>query len=168
MPLTMSSLHLSDLGLLFPKCAIPVFEGLLPEPHNTTVLNLLFIIAHWHSLAKLRMHTDVTIQRLDDLTSDLGYHLRRFESETCSAYHTYELKREMEARQRKQVRQQKTIDVATATKPGNNNPSCGRMPKTFNLQTYKVHALGHYVEAIKTFGTTDSYSTEVVSILSVR
>jgi hypothetical protein len=71
----------------------------------------------------------------------------------------------MEARQRKQVRQQKTID---ATKLGKNKPSHGRMPKTFNLQTYKIHALGDYVEAIKTFGTTDSYSTEVVSIISVK
>lgn len=108
------------------------------------------------------MHTDATIQQLDDLTSDLGYCLRRFESETCSAYRTYELKREMEARQRKQARQQTTIGVATV-KPGKDKPSCGRMPKTFNLQTYKIHALGDYVDAIKTFGTTDSYSTEVVS-----
>jgi hypothetical protein len=157
--------NVAYLGLLFPKCAIPVFEGLLPEPHNTIVLDLLFTLAHWHSLAKLRTHTDVTIQRLDELTSDLGYHLRRFESDTCSAYHTYELKREMKARQRKQVHQQRTIN---ATTQGKNNPSCGRMPKTFNLQTYKVHALGDYVEAIKTFGTTDSYSTEVVSIISVN
>jgi hypothetical protein len=71
----------------------------------------------------------------------------------------------MEARQRKQVRQQKTVNT---TKQGNNKSSCGRMPKTFNLQTYKVHVLGDYVEAIKTFGTTDSYSTEVVSIISVN
>lgn len=158
----MSFLHLTELGLLFPKCAIPVFEGLLPEPHNTIVLDLLFTLGHWHSLAKLRTHTDVTIQRLDELTSDLGYHLRRFESDTCSAYHTYELKREREARQRKQVRRQKNIDATT------NSTSSGRLPKTFNLQTYKIHALGDYVEAIKTFGTTDSYSTEVVSIISVK
>ncbi|KAJ6619167.1 hypothetical protein B0H10DRAFT_1794003 [Mycena sp. CBHHK59/15] len=39
------------------QCAIPVFEGLLPEPHNNTVLNLLFTFAEWHVLAKLRMHT---------------------------------------------------------------------------------------------------------------
>ena len=114
------------------------------------------------------MHTDVTIQRLDDLTSDLGKELRQFQSDTCPAYDTHELKREMDARRRKQARQQKTTDVTTATNPGKSNASSGRMPKTFNLQTYKVHALGDYVEAIKTYGTTDSYSTEVVSTSSVR
>jgi len=39
------------------QCAIPVFEGLLPELHNTHVLKLLFDLAHWHGLAKLQMHT---------------------------------------------------------------------------------------------------------------
>ena len=34
--------------------------------------------------------------------------------------------------------------------------------KTFNLQTSKLHALGDYVETIKMFGTTDSYSTQIV------
>lgn len=31
-----------------------------------------------------------------------------------------------------------------------------------NLNTYKVHALGDYVETIRRYGTTDSYSTESV------
>ena len=33
----------------------------------------------------------------------------------------------------------------------------------FNLDTYKYHSLGDYVEHIKRYGTTDSYSTEAVS-----
>ncbi|KAG6853156.1 hypothetical protein C0991_006486 [Blastosporella zonata] len=32
--------------------------------------------------------------------------------------------------------------------------------KTFNMQTYKLHALGDYVNTILWFGTTDSYSTQ--------
>ena len=32
----------------------------------------------------------------------------------------------------------------------------------FNMCTYKLHALGHYIAAIVRFGTTDSYSTQVV------
>lgn len=31
-----------------------------------------------------------------------------------------------------------------------------------NLNTYKVHSLGDYVEAIRRYGTTDSFSTEMV------
>lgn len=37
-----------------------------------------------------------------------------------------------------------------------------RRRKTMNLDTYKVHALGDYVETIRTYGTCDSYSTERV------
>jgi hypothetical protein len=38
-----------------------------------------------------------------------------------------------------------------------------RQLKSLNLNTYKIHALGDYVLAIRTYGTTDSYSTETVS-----
>jgi hypothetical protein len=39
----------------------------------------------------------------------------------------------------------------------------GRMPKTLNLNTYKWHALGDVVPTIRLFGTTDLYSTQIVS-----
>ncbi|KAJ7163030.1 hypothetical protein C8R46DRAFT_813181, partial [Mycena filopes] len=32
------------------QCYIPVFEGLLPEPHNTIVLDLLYTFAYWHAV----------------------------------------------------------------------------------------------------------------------
>jgi hypothetical protein len=82
------------------QCAIPVFEGLLPEPHNTTVLQLLFTFAHWHGLAKLRLHTDATLAILDDETTKLGQQLRAFQTQTSTAFATHELKREADARQR--------------------------------------------------------------------
>ena len=62
------------------KCAIPVFEGLLPEPHNSKVLELLFTFAHWHGLAKLWMHNEATLNLLDDETTILGTQLRDFQS----------------------------------------------------------------------------------------
>jgi hypothetical protein len=34
--------------------------------------------------------------------------------------------------------------------------------KHFNLQTYKLHALGNYMSSIRRFRTTDSYSTQPV------
>ena len=106
------------------------------------------------------MHTDTTIQSLDDLTTDLGHQLRQFRTETCPAYQTYELKRETTARHR---RQKETTASSTNAKKDNPSSQRGRLPKAFNMQTYKFHALGDYVEAIKTYGTVDSYSTEVVS-----
>ena len=38
-----------------------------------------------------------------------------------------------------------------------------RREAKFSLSTYKHHALGDYVQAIRRYGTTDSYSTESVS-----
>ncbi|KAF8223821.1 hypothetical protein L208DRAFT_1315070, partial [Tricholoma matsutake] len=37
--------------------------------------------------------------------------------------------------------------------------------KTLNIFTYKFHALGDYVRSIHVFGTTDSYSTQLVNSL---
>jgi hypothetical protein len=39
-----------------------------------------------------------------------------------------------------------------------------RKPKSLNLDTYTYHALGDYVTTIRQFGTTDSYSTQPVSL----
>jgi hypothetical protein len=41
-----------------------------------------------------------------------------------------------------------------------------RKPKLLNLDTYTYHSLGDYVTTIRHFGTTDSYSTQSVSIQS--
>jgi hypothetical protein len=35
------------------QCAIPVFDQLVPPPHNKTILDLLFVLGMWHALAKL-------------------------------------------------------------------------------------------------------------------
>jgi hypothetical protein len=203
------------------QCAIPVFDGLLPEPHNHRVLELLFVMAHWHSLAKFRLHTDITLAAMDSITSLLGNKLRLFQSKTCSAFSTRELNRERDARVRRQNPKAKTNDrrsatlqnppvqkstgastarTSTAARAGpssedltalNHDPSLttrligsseasvrqqstasrsgparrdgGRREKAFNLNTYKFHALGDYASTIRQFGTTDSYSTEMVS-----
>jgi hypothetical protein len=135
-----------------------VFEGLLPEPHNNKILQLLFTFAHWHGLAKLRMHSDATIAILDDETTVLGEQLRGFESVTCAAFKTKELPREAQARKRRKVR------TTTSSLPESHNIPPERKSKTLNLQTYKFHSLGDYVSTIKCYGTTDSYTTSLVSI----
>lgn len=40
--------------------------------------------------------------------------------------------------------------------------------KLFSLQTYKIHALGDYADTIVQFGTTDSYSTQIVSTIGIH
>jgi hypothetical protein len=34
--------------------------------------------------------------------------------------------------------------------------------KRFNMDTYKLHAIGHYEECIRLFGTSDGYNTQTV------
>jgi hypothetical protein len=200
---------------------------------------LLFIVAHWHGLAKLRLHTDTTLDILDTLTVSLGKGLREFNQNTCSAFTTRELQREANARSRKQakaaqvrkgqmttdaeissesgkpksttkeavaantkkrkretgatepesvnarkhgqsVRSQATVPrplvstsqstaKVTTTRAVENFPDTmdtGRQRKELNLNTYKHHALGDVANTIRRYGTTDSYSTEPVSVVS--
>ncbi|KJA25614.1 hypothetical protein HYPSUDRAFT_108969, partial [Hypholoma sublateritium FD-334 SS-4] len=137
------------------QCAIPVFEGLLDEPHNTNILSLLFTYAEWHTLAKLRMHTDDTLGWLDESTRELGAQIRKFARHTCPCFDTVELPAEEAARVRRRTRRSHnstTADPASSSKK--------KLP--FNLITYKLHALGDYVRTIRTFGTTDLYSTQPV------
>jgi hypothetical protein len=103
------------------QCAIPVFDGLLPEPHNRAVMELLFVMAHWHALAKLRMHNDCTLDVMQTVTVSLGNKLRRFSQVTCSAFATKELQREYNARVRREARTaaKKSHGTAGASNPTN-------------------------------------------------
>jgi len=54
-----------------------------------------------------------------------------------------------------------------AAGPANSDPqkrNSGRQTKEFSLKTYKFHLLGDYCNTIRWFGTTDSYSTQPVSL----
>lgn len=90
-------------GLTLYQCSIPAFEGLLPEPHNTRVLELLYTMVHWHGLAKLRMHHEQTLQIMDAVTVSVGEKLRRFTLDTCASFATKELPREYNSRLRRQA-----------------------------------------------------------------
>ncbi|KIM51114.1 hypothetical protein SCLCIDRAFT_33728 [Scleroderma citrinum Foug A] len=140
-------------------CSIPVFEDLLPEPHNDFMMKLLFLLCHWHGLAKLCMHTEDTLRLMESVTVMLGNHLRTFTNETCATFSTKELHREAEAQTRRQARETLLKQGVFSRQP-NNTYTSTRKAKTLNLQTYKLHALGDYVEQIQTYGTTDSYSTQ--------
>lgn len=131
------------------------------------VIRLVFISAHWHGLAKLRLHTDITLGIMDRLTTELGQALRDFEEHTCPAYITRELPRETAARQRRQKSKKATSNKSDDVEPSAGAPDpesedLKRLKKSLNLHTYKYHSLGDYVETIRRYGTTDSYSSQTV------
>ena len=108
------------------------------------------------------MHTDLTLDILSHVTTSLGNSLRTFEEKTCAAFETRELERERAARQRRQ--EKSATNVLSDSKRPTAPSSKARKQKKLNLTTYKYHALGDYVDTIRRFGTTDSYSTQPVSI----
>jgi hypothetical protein len=137
---------------------------------------------------------------MDTVTRDLGDKFRKFKQTTCAAFKTRELRRELDARVRRQnkrtqsahtqkstpinsVRTNDPIEPGPSSRPRsmtstaqNSMPGCdtndklhatpqsARLSKTLNLNTYKHHALGDYTSVIRRYGTTDSYSTESVSL----
>jgi hypothetical protein len=144
-------------------------------------------MAHWHGLAKLRMHNDLTLDILDTVTISLGNELRNFSQKTCPAFETRELEREYSARIRREgkksapkrrttasashadapLQSDQATSPPTRQQPGSKSSTTGRRCKTFNLSTYKFHSYGDYVASIRKYGTTDSYSTEPVRGISV-
>lgn len=77
---------------------MPVFKGLFPPEHDGEFQTLLFRLAQWHALAKLRLHTDHSLDLLDKATRLLGDQLRKFQQFTCAAFKTMELPLETAAR----------------------------------------------------------------------
>ncbi|KIJ54888.1 hypothetical protein M422DRAFT_152963, partial [Sphaerobolus stellatus SS14] len=139
------------------QCSIPTFEGLLEEPYNSLLLDLLFVFCYWHGVAKLRMHTDSTINLLSELTKQFGTLIRKFDRETSSRYHTVELPREKAARARRiAAATNKGKEKTVPSIPKDNEPA---KQKSLNLKTYKFHAMGDYPYIIRHFGSIESYST---------
>lgn len=119
------------------------------------MLNLLFALSTWHALAKLRLHTNTTLRLLREATVDIGNLLRKFSDTVCPAYTTKDLPREAEARARKARKTDSTSLNTTA--------STATKLRSFNMNTYKMHALGDYANTIQQLGTSESWSTQVVS-----
>lgn len=139
------------------QCSIPAFEGLLPSPHDETILDLLYIMSYWHSLAKLRMHTDSSLHLFEETTVILGNLLRYFAEETCCHFDTQETDKEYQARNRAHARNAIRAQSSSRIRT---NP--GRQPRTFNLTTPKIHFFPDYAQQIRRFGTTECFSTLVV------
>lgn len=172
---------------------IPAVDGLLSKTHNAILITLLYRLAEWHALAKLRMHTEHTLECLEKSTTTIGQELRKFRDISLKDFKCVELPKETAAQKRRkenaqakkaQANQSKATSTdanvpvpqaniggdtqnTTAKKdePLASKPKPKPKPKTLNLFTYKFHALGDYVRTIRLFGTTDSYSTQIVSTI---
>ncbi|KAG2010412.1 hypothetical protein CC2G_013241 [Coprinopsis cinerea AmutBmut pab1-1] len=153
----MSKLAARDFEDLL-QCAIPVFEGLMPRrAENSAVLDLLFVLATWQALAKLRLHTTSTLALLEDATKALGNTLRTYLNKVAAGYQTKELPTEEAARGRRDAaRIKKGKGKGRAATAAQGGPKI----KHFPLLTYKLHALADYVEAIGRYGTADSWTTQ--------
>jgi hypothetical protein len=130
-------------------------------------MDLLFELVTWHGLAKLRLHTELTLQSLDNSTMRLGAVLRKFKSTVCEEYNTQNLPSEEAARGRgKAAATAKKLQNKKGSTPASHNKTKAHSFKKcqFNLATYKLHSLGDYVKAIKRFGTTDNTSMQTVSV----
>jgi hypothetical protein len=88
------------------------------------VLDLLWLLLLWHSLAKLRLHTESTVNILEGTGSQLGRAARRFAKE-CEEIETYELPSEVGARLRRDARNnaKRQEKSAPSTKEGKKIPS---------------------------------------------
>ena len=153
------------LILIVSKCAILVFEGLLPDVHNKIIMDLLFEMATWHFLAKLRLHTESTLSLLKKSTTQLGTTLRKFNSVTCDTYVTKDLPSEEAARGRRQaaLSQKKGMNSKQPSKPSETSTS--PQERKLNLSAYKPCAIPDYTEYICLFGTMDGFTSQVVCFI---
>ena len=110
------------------------------------------------------MHLDPTLDVLSQVTTTFGYNLRAFQEKTCEVFPTRELERKRAARTRCQERSAANMVQGSANSKPKKRPSNVREPKQLSLRTYTLHALGDYADTIRRVGTTDSYSTQPVSV----
>ena len=154
----------------FTQCAIPVFDGLLPPKYNSIVHKLLFEMATWHGLAKLRLHTDTTLSDLETSSTQLCNLLRKFKTVVCSAFIVQDLPSEEAARGRRQAAMaQKIAEAQKAPREAKATSASGIKAKvhTFNMEMYKLHGLPDIPAAIRAFGVSENTSTKNVLIFFI-
>ena len=141
-----------------------MFEYLLPKKEDRIIRRLLFELATWHGLAKLRLHTETTVTDLENSATRLGKLLRKFKSDVCDNYVTKDLPSEEAARGRRKAA--KALKAGGKTKtPAKDSKSSGKKKtkyREFTMETYKLHALPDYPAAIRAFGVTENTSTKNV------
>ncbi|KAJ3768912.1 hypothetical protein FB446DRAFT_706633 [Lentinula raphanica] len=135
------------------QCSIPVFDGLLGPDDNKPLMELLYRAAEYHALAKLRLHTENTLDYLEKRTQAFGKLMRKFR-DTAGKFKPKETECERIARNRRAAEQATSSASASID-------TQHRRPKSLNLFTYKWHGMMDDVPFIRLFGPTDSYSTQL-------
>lgn len=90
---------------------------------------------------------------------EFGKLMRQFRDTTCEDFDTVELPREVAARNRRQAGAGMDTEVTSTKSP---TAISARKKRRLNLGTVKFHFLGDYTRHIHRYGTTDSYSTQMV------
>jgi len=148
------------------QCAGPCFEGLFPKSVDSRIQDLLFIMACWHALAKLRLHTEDSLDSFQGLTTAFTKQIRYFANKICPHFDLVETPSECATSIRAEavrVRKCKLRHSHSTSTWG-----AKRMAKDFNIATPKFHSIVHYPDAIARYGTTDSYSTQMVRRFSLH
>ena len=107
------------------------------------ILDLLFVLATWHTFTKLRMHSTSTVTIFDGVMKTLGQLLQRFNDHVCPKYNTRETPSQLKKRA-----SCKALEAAKSQLPATANlkdtEKVAPTKHNFNLAAYKPHALGHY------------------------
>jgi hypothetical protein len=101
------------------------------------------------------------------MTSELGHLLRQFKNRVCPVFETAETPEETAARVRWAAKRTQRTHCRTIFAVGRRRRIVSNK-KTFNLSTYKIHALDDYPYHIRYFGTTDNYTTQRVSTILLQ
>ena len=121
-------------------------------------------MACWHALAKLHLHTDSSLSVFRGFTRWITVHLRIFSKKVYLHFASHEMPREAAASVCRSA-----ADSLKKTDKAKEGPVKGfgqtKHQKEFNLIMPKMHALVHYLDIITCFGTTDSYSTQLVCVI---
>ncbi|KAL4244715.1 hypothetical protein ABKN59_010900 [Abortiporus biennis] len=141
--------------------SLPTFDGLLGTSDDDIIQDLLFELATWHAFAKLRIHTETTLQLFESSIKALGAIVQHFMCTTCENYDTEELPRETAAWSHHKTKKQSSGKGKGKEKAGDNLESVtSAQKKTLNIKTYKFYVLGDYPAAIRHFGPTDNFTTQ--------
>ena len=125
------------------QCAIPAFDGLLPEPHNKLVTTMQFDLATWHACAKLRLHTEGTLAFMEARTRTVTDSLRDFQKSVCGEYRTKELPRETQQRHRQAMAAAQNSTVAG--KGTGKGKSKGKQPARNNGNEHAASKVKHFI-----------------------
>jgi hypothetical protein len=148
------------------QCAGPCFEGLFPKSVDSGIQDLLFIMACWHTLAKLHLYTEDSLDSFRGLTTVFTKQIWYFANKICPHFDMVKTPSECATSIRTEaarVRKRKPRHSHLTSTQG-----AKWMAKDFTIATVKFHSIVHYPNAIARYGTTDSYSTQMVRRFSLH